>query len=140
MAGGIHEQPWGTSEMDKLRDSFVRVVFRNAGNTVAKEFYFAFWITGEHGRHLICDSHRKPMTPGEIIEETTKKLASFMDPIEIVGFNVQTVKVCGFARYKTLFDELPGVYIEFHALWDKSIRQFRISAEEREDGSYPEPS
>ncbi len=140
MAGGIYDLAVGTSEADKLTNSIVRVAFRNVGNTVAREFYFAIWITGDFGRHLICNSMRKPMIPGEAIEETTKKFVSLLSLNETVGFIAKKTKVCGFVRYKTLFDELPGVYIEFHALWDKSIRQFRITTDEREDGGYPEPS
>jgi hypothetical protein len=140
MASGIHGQAYGTSDMDKLSNSLVRIEFRNLGNTAAKDFYFSMWVTGNHGRHLIAVSHKTPLAPGRVIEETSETLSAFMAPIEIAGLIDKTTKVCGFVRYKTLFDELPGIYIEFHALWDNSIRQFRITPDEREDGGYPEPS
>lgn len=139
MAGGMYELAEGASEMDKLSQSNIRVFFGNVGTTVARDFYFAFWITGEYGRHLISDSHRRPLAPGETVEESSKKLISFALATEIIGLTFDKTKICGFVRYKTLFGELPGVYIEFHAFWDKSIRQFRVTTEEKEDGGYPEP-
>jgi hypothetical protein len=140
MAGGIYDLAEGTSEMDNLTLSFVRRMFRNVGTTVAREFYSAVWITGEYGRHLMWSSSRRPMVPGEAFEETTNTLVSIIGINEILGLTVRKTKVCGFVRYKTAFDELPGVYIEFHAQWDKTIRKFRVTTEEREDGGYPEPS
>ena len=116
-----------------LRQSSIHIHLKNTGATLAKDFYYAFWYCGDGVKQLIVSSTRTVLQPNVIVPES-QMLGDIGDKV----FSGK-VRVVGFIRYRGLFDELPGTYVEIEAIFDRAVRDFRIKTEIKEDGGYPEP-
>ncbi len=116
--------------------SYVELVVKNSGPTIAPRCYFEFRISidGSSENPAPVVTHPTSLNPGQTIGELSDTLGKlFPHHSEIAGgFMRGEIPVNGFIRYKDIFGN--GTYVDFSSSLDPKNWEFRIAQDVRPDG------